>query len=109
MQVDRIRNVTPKTRMVNYLFCYHGSHLENRVMKFAAIAAIAFTAHAAVQRPERLVDLDFEEGLHGWNRTGSAFASQPVNGEGFSTTRARVVRLGGDYWRDLRYPVGYQG
>src|SRR5260370_790419 len=78
-------------------------------INLATLAVIALAAQALAQRSERLPDLDFEEGLHGWHATGAAFAGQPVKGDSFSTNRTSAMRLGGDYWRDLQFPVGDHG
>lgn len=55
---------------------------------------------------------DFEGGLAGWNTNpGGAFDNQPILGN--SITAAEVdpdmVAIGGDYWRNTKYHVGYSG
>ena len=56
------------------------------------------------------VSLDFESGLDGWTVTGAAFADQPVRAAGLLTdAMLPPLRLGGDYWRGLTYPVGHEG
>ena len=53
---------------------------------------------------------DFENGLQGWTKTGSAFDSQPVNCSGVHTDfPANLVKVGGDYWWGLPYPLGQHG
>jgi microsomal dipeptidase-like Zn-dependent dipeptidase len=54
-------------------------------------------------------NLDFEDGLRGWTKSGAAFDSQPVDGTSIRTDRFNVVGLGGDYWRGISYPLGYHG
>jgi microsomal dipeptidase-like Zn-dependent dipeptidase len=78
-------------------------------MKVVAIVVIAFAANGIAQLRERLPDLDFEEGLRGWHRAGDAFASQPVSGNDFTANRARIIKVGGDYWHDLPFPIGCHG
>jgi len=52
---------------------------------------------------------DFENGLEDWVKTGNAFDSQPIDGSSIATDRVGVVKIGGDYWRNLHYPVGQHG
>src|SRR5260370_16853671 len=61
-------------------------------INLATLAVIALAAQALAQRSERLPDLDFEEGLHGWHATGAAFAGQPVKCDRFSTNRTTATR-----------------
>ncbi len=59
-----------------------------------------------------LTNTDFEDGLHQWTATGTAFNNQPVQGN--TVTTDRVLRgmeynsggIGGDYWKGLTYPIG---
>jgi microsomal dipeptidase-like Zn-dependent dipeptidase len=64
------------------------------------------------------LDIDnwgFEHGLLGWERTGEAFEAQPTFGD--NVLAHRVVNpstgftmpLGGDYWREVSFPVGHKG
>ncbi len=52
-------------------------------------------------------NLDFEGGIVGWTSTGVAFGSQPITGR--ISANLAPVTLGGDYWKDVRYPVGQHG
>src|SRR6266850_2509185 len=52
---------------------------------------------------------DFENGLQDWHASGSAFSDQPVAGANIRTERVNIVKLGGDYWQGLPYPVGQNG
>ncbi|MFO1460231.1 MAG: HYR domain-containing protein [Verrucomicrobiota bacterium] len=65
---------------------------------------------------------DFELGLVGWSQVGTpfvdvgtAFKNQPTFGENFVARRIHDARMfmenkiGGDYWRDVTYPIGIQG
>jgi len=54
-------------------------------------------------------DLDFEPGLEHWTKCGPAFESQPIEAASVRTDRTNIVKVGGDYWRNLRYPVGNHG
>ncbi|MEH1846895.1 MAG: membrane dipeptidase [Nostoc sp.] len=51
----------------------------------------------------------FELGLQGWEKTGTAFDSQPTQGNNVVMSRIRSLPLGGDYWQDVAYPIGYKG
>ena len=59
-----------------------------------------------------LENWDFELGFLNWIPTGSAFEFQPVIGDLLTAKRISAVRqqlednIGGDYWRDVYYPVG---
>jgi microsomal dipeptidase-like Zn-dependent dipeptidase len=66
----------------------------------------------------RDVDFDnwgFEHGLTGWNKTGTAFDSQPTYGDNVGTERVLTAMeynqggLGGDFWKNQGYPNGYKG
>jgi microsomal dipeptidase-like Zn-dependent dipeptidase len=62
------------------------------------------------QTPQGDNSWDFENGLQGWTKTGSAFDSHPVNCSGVHTDfPANLVRVGGDYWWGLPYPLGQHG
>src|SRR5258707_7412766 len=57
-------------------------------------------------------NLDFEQGLDHWTKCetcGSAFDSQPIDGSSVRTDRTKVVKVGGDYWRNLHYSTGHHG
>jgi microsomal dipeptidase-like Zn-dependent dipeptidase len=49
---------------------------------------------------------DFENGTSGWRAEGDAFTT-PCNE--FSSTQFADPTLGGNYWKDLRYPIGQHG
>ncbi len=62
----------------------------------------------------RLPNWDFDFGLRDWEKTGTAFDSQPTYGN--NVIAARVIGngtsysmpLGGDYWKDTAFPIGYK-
>jgi microsomal dipeptidase-like Zn-dependent dipeptidase len=71
---------------------------------FALIALLAHgVAGIGVQR--RPGDGDFDD----WIAEGDAFIGQPVNASTATTTRLAPITVGGDYWRDLLYPLGQDG
>ena len=73
------------------------------------IALISFVPVCA-QTPQGDNTWDFEYGLQSWTKTGSAFDSQPVNCSGVHTDFPEsLVKVGGDYWRGLPYPLGQHG
>lgn len=51
----------------------------------------------------------FELGLQGWEKTGTAFDSQPTQGDNVVMSRVESLPIGGDYWKDLAYPIGHKG
>lgn len=57
----------------------------------------------------------FEVGLSGWEKTGDAFNHQPTFGDNVRMRRVAndstryKMPLGGDYWRDLGFPIGHKG
>ena len=57
----------------------------------------------------------FENGLTGWERSGDAFENQPTFRDNVTVRRIGPLKeqiedkIGGDYWRDLSYPIGHQG
>jgi len=51
---------------------------------------------------------DFEDGLSGWTKD-AVFDTQPVRAATVRSGRAGAITLGGDYWRDLPYPLGQHG
>lgn len=82
----------------------------------ALLLLVATLTFAQTTSPARLQSgaitdqsLDFEASLAGWTRTGSAFDLQPVNASSITTDKVGLVKLGGDYWRDLSYPLGQHG
>ena len=60
-------------------------------------------------------NLSFEMNLHNWRATGTAFDNQPVNGNTiqserlFSTMEYGNGGIGGDYWKNMQYPIGVKG
>lgn len=52
---------------------------------------------------------DFENGIEDWTRTGSAFDRQPVRFDALLTNDIARLTIGGDYWRNLTYPMGQHG
>ncbi len=55
---------------------------------------------------------DFEKGLTGWTKEGTAFNNQPTFGDNVSTNRLLSQMelnnggVGGDYWKDQGYNIG---
>jgi hypothetical protein len=52
---------------------------------------------------------NFEQGLTGWTKTGTAFDHQPTYGNNISLSRGGFdgkMPLGGTYWRNVAYPIG---
>ena len=52
---------------------------------------------------------NFQNGLEGWTKTGTAFNSQPTYGNNVLMTRENLpadMPLGGTYWRDQSFPIG---
>jgi len=69
-----------------------------------------------VPRPDlKLDNWGFERGLSNWTKTGSAFNDQPTLGDNVAAHRIKngstgqSMPLGGDYWRDVTFPVGHKG
>ena len=60
-------------------------------------------------------NLSFEMNLHNWRATGTAFDNQPVNGTTiqserlFSNMEYGNGGIGGDYWKNMQYPIGVKG
>jgi microsomal dipeptidase-like Zn-dependent dipeptidase len=76
--------------------------------------AAPIAATPASQASEPMTNWGFEEELKGWEKTGSAFDNQPVYGDNVTVERAVAGRLismplGGDYWKDVAYPIGHKG
>lgn len=59
--------------------------------------------------PQQDQTFDFENTLTGWSKTGTAFDLQPVNAANVRTDQVEAGKLGGDYWRNLSYPLGQHG
>jgi microsomal dipeptidase-like Zn-dependent dipeptidase len=79
-------------------------------IKSATVVLLALLATVGtVSAQTREINFDFENTLSGWTATGAAFDSQPVNGAKIRTNQIQPVKLGGDYWRDLPYPLGQHG
>lgn len=70
---------------------------------------LAAGSDAVAQPSPGAANLDFEQGLAGWTKSGDAFDAQPVFGDGASATDFARVPLGGDYWKGVPYPVGHHG
>lgn len=57
---------------------------------------------------------DFEQGLSGWTKEGTAFNNQPTRGDNISTQRVLYQMeynnggVGGDYWKDQGFNQGYK-
>lgn len=57
---------------------------------------------------------DFEQGLTGWVKEGTAFNTQPTRGDNISTQRVLYHMeynnngVGGDYWKDQGFNHGYK-
>lgn len=53
--------------------------------------------------------------LNGWAKTGTAFNNQPISGNTVVTSRVKPDMfydrggIGGDYWKDIPYPIGHKG
>ncbi len=75
----------------------------------------AAALQAAVLKDVEFGNWGFEDGLNGWTKDGTAFDHQPTFGDNVSTTRVLTKMefsaggVGGDYWRDQGYNVGYKG
>lgn len=82
----------------------------------AAVAPIKpETLDAVVIRDVDFDNWGFEFGLRGWTKEGTAFDRQPTAGYNVSVSRVLTKMelanggVGGDYWRDLGFPVGSKG
>ena len=89
-----------------------------RTVVISSLAALGLTltgedaaavAAPAAATPVGLTNPSFESGLSGWTATGEAFAAQPTYGENVIAARVGPVTIGGDYWKDLPFPIGVQG
>lgn len=60
-------------------------------------------------------NLSFEMNLNNWKATGTAFENQPVNSTTVQSDRVLTTMaynnggIGGDYWKNMRYPIGVKG
>jgi microsomal dipeptidase-like Zn-dependent dipeptidase len=58
-------------------------------------------------------NLDFEQGLRGWTASGDAFDPSASDSNALETSDqvvpAALIKLGGDYWRGVRYPLAGAG
>ena len=52
---------------------------------------------------------DFEGNIDSWGRSGTAFDRQPVSSRQILSDTFATVKVGGDYWRTLKYPLGQHG
>ena len=79
-----------------------------RRVAFGAICVVGGLAWTGSR--DQALNLDFERGLRDWTATGEAFDGQPI--EASTLERDTIVvprellKLGGDYWRGARYPIG---
>src|SRR5215470_19817274 len=74
-------------------------------MKRFCIAGVVFVALCRMLSAQ---NFDFENGILDWHQEGGAFRNQPYCGPITSTVFA-ASKLGGDYWKDLPYPLGQNG
>ncbi|HFE44551.1 MAG TPA: hypothetical protein ENJ18_03520, partial [Nannocystis exedens] len=63
---------------------------------------------------DKLPNWGFERGLSGWERSGTAFNNQPTYRDNVVASRVVnrspvKVKVGGDYWQDLAFPIGHKG
>lgn len=93
----------------------------------AGLYEFSYIDYAPSEWPEfRIENWGFEKGLLGWSTTGTAFDNQPTWGDNIVSQRALkkgqyegidpdspdqpfAAPLGGDYWRDMAYPIGHKG
>lgn len=79
----------------------------NPVIKNGSLAVI-------VTKDVEFPNWDFEQGLTGWSKEGTAFNNQPTRGDNISTQRIlyhmeyKNNGIGGDYWKDQGYNQGYK-
>lgn len=65
--------------------------------------------------PIEIDNWGFEHGLTGWEKTGDAFDHQPTLGNNVAMQRVTPstphykMPLGGDYWKQLGFPIGHKG
>jgi len=75
----------------------------------ASLALAALIVCAAVAGAQTHSNLDFEDGLRGWTRAGTAFPDAPIDGGDANPARFPASPLGGDYWNVVPYPLGHDG
>ena len=75
---------------------------------FFVVVFIVWTSPDSVAEAQDY-NLDFEHGLDSWTKSGPAFESQPIDGATIRTDRTNIVKVGGDYWRNLPYSLGHHG
>jgi microsomal dipeptidase-like Zn-dependent dipeptidase len=74
------------------------------------LGPIGVVVLAVSARPNGLAQtFDFENGLDGWTRTGTAFDAPPARADLLKSQWFAKVKLGGDYWKGLAYPLGQHG
>jgi hypothetical protein len=106
----RIRN---RFRKDQYL------HLEKGPIESSAVPAGYWTSHWEIIRDAGdAPDFDnwnFEKGLRGWSKEGTAFNNQPTYGDNVLTERALTQMeynkggLGGNFWKEMASPIGHKG
>lgn len=75
---------------------------------FFALLLIAWPLHNSKAIAQDY-NLDFEHGLDPWTKSDRAFDSQPIDGTTIRTDRTDIVKVRGDYWRNLSYTIGHHG
>ena len=73
----------------------------------AAAVVVLVTATATQAQPHP--NFDFEDGFRGWTAAGDAFGAAPVDASAVDRERFPASPLGGDYWKDVPYPIGHLG
>jgi len=69
---------------------------------------------AVITKDIEFPNWNFEQGLTGWAKEGTAFNSQPTRGDNISTQRILYNMeynnggVGGDYWKDQGFNQGYK-
>ena len=72
------------------------------------------TLTALVTKDVEFPNWNFEKGLSGWGKEGTAFNSQPTSGDNITTQRILYSMdhnnngIGGDYWKDQGFNNGYK-
>ncbi len=73
------------------------------------------TKDAVYQKDVDFANWNFEDGLTGWSKEGTAFDTQPAFGDNVTTSRVLHQMelnnggVGGDYWKDQGYDIGRNG
>jgi microsomal dipeptidase-like Zn-dependent dipeptidase len=85
-----------------------------RIARFWGVSLLLGSLSAWGQGPasvssEFLLNPGFEQGLEGWSAEGEAFSFQPTLGENVVASRVLQLPVGGDYWREVVYPIGVVG